>query len=168
MSIPFDSADAIAEQWRHRLPVTVLLVGVRRCSMFIRRSGRWGLSLALAAGLAACAPNAPVSESDMARAAGALEPLKTELRSALMGALEEGGPERAIEVCQLRAPEIAHLTRTGGAVVGRTSHRVRNPENAPQAWMSVFLEEYLANPDDDSGGPSDSPRVRSGSWSPST
>jgi hypothetical protein len=110
---------------------------------------RLGLSLALAASLAACTASTPVSESEMARAAGALEPLKKELRKALKGALKEGGPEQAIEVCQLRAPEIARLTSTGGAVLGRTSHRVRNPENAPEAWMSVFLEEYLADPSDD-------------------
>jgi hypothetical protein len=116
--------------------------------MVICGSTRLGLSLAVSASLVACATSTPVSESDMARAAGALAPLKRELRSALLGALEEGGPERAIEVCQLRAPEIARLTSTGGAVLGRTSHRVRNPENAPEAWMSVFLEEYLANPDD--------------------
>ena len=116
--------------------------------MSICGSTRRGLSLAVAASLAACATSAPVSESDMARAAAALQPLKRGLRTALIGALEEGGPERAIEVCQLRAPEIARLTSTRGAVLGRTSHRVRNPENAPEAWMSVFLEEYLANPDD--------------------
>jgi len=116
--------------------------------MAIRRAKRLGLSLAAAASLLACATGTRVSESDMARAAGALEPLKRELRKALIGALEEGGPERAIEVCQLRAPEIAHLTSTGGALVGRTSHRLRNPENAPEAWMSVFLEEYLGDPDD--------------------
>jgi hypothetical protein len=121
----------------------------RRCPMSICGSKRLGLSLAAAAGLAACATSTQVSESDMARAAGALEPLKSELRKALMGALEQGGPERAIEVCQLRAPEIARLTSTGGAVLGRTSHRLRNPENAPEAWMTVFLEEYLANPEDD-------------------
>jgi hypothetical protein len=117
--------------------------------MAIFGSVRLGLSLVVAASLAACAASEPVSESDMARAAGALEPLKRELRRALIGALKEGGPERAIEVCQLRAPEIARLTSTGGAVLGRTSHRVRNPENAPEAWMSAFLEEYLANPEDD-------------------
>jgi hypothetical protein len=116
--------------------------------MSICGSMRLGLSLAVAASLAACATSMPVSESDMARAAGALQPLKRELRTALIGALEEGGPERAIEVCQLRAPEISRLTSTGDAVLGRTSHRVRNPENAPEAWMSVFLEEYLVNPDD--------------------
>jgi hypothetical protein len=116
--------------------------------MFIRGAARLGVSLAAAVGLAACATSTQISDSDMARAARALAPLKKELRSALIGALEEGGPERAIEVCQLRAPEIERLTSTGGAVLGRTSFRLRNPENAPEPWMSLFLEEYLANPDD--------------------
>ena len=116
--------------------------------MSIRGSTRLGLLLTVAASLAACVTSSQVSESDMARAAGALQPLKRDLRSALLGALREGGPERAIEVCQLRAPEIARLTSTGGAVLGRTSHRLRNPANAPEARMSVFLDEYRANPDD--------------------
>jgi hypothetical protein len=116
--------------------------------MSICESMRLGLSLAVAVGLAACAPSTHVSEPEMARAATALKPLKKELRSELIEALKEGGPERAIDVCQLRAPEIARLASIGGAVLGRTSHRVRNPENAPEAWMSAFLEEYLANPDD--------------------
>jgi hypothetical protein len=117
--------------------------------MSICGSARLALSLVVVASLAACATRTQVSETDMARAAGALKPLKRELQSALIGALREGGAEQAIEVCQLRAPEIARLTSTGGAVLGRTSHRLRNPENAPEAWMSLFLEEYLANPDDD-------------------
>jgi hypothetical protein len=116
--------------------------------MSICGSTRLRVSLAVAAILAGCATSTPVSDSDMDRAARALGPLKKELRSALIGALKEGGPERAIEVCQLRAPEIARLTSTGGAFVGRTSHRLRNPENAPEPWMSALLEEYLANPDD--------------------
>jgi hypothetical protein len=110
------------------------------------RPGSW---LVLAVLATASMAATPVSESEMARAARALQPLKQELRSALLGAIKEGGPERAIEVCQLRAPEIARLTSTGGARLGRTSHRLRNPENAPEPWMSAFLEEYLANPDDD-------------------
>ena len=114
--------------------------------MSIFGSRRLGLSLALAASLAACAASIQVSESDVARAAGALEPLKRELRNALIGALKKDGPERAIEVCQLRAPEISRSASTDGAILGRTSHRVRNPENAPEEWMSVFLEGYLANP----------------------
>jgi hypothetical protein len=116
--------------------------------MRVCRSVRPCPSLALAVLVVACATATPISESDMARAARALEPLKRELRSALVGALREAGPQGAIEVCQLRAPEIARLTSTGGAVLGRTSHRLRNPENAPEPWMSEFLEEYLTNPVD--------------------
>ena len=113
--------------------------------MFVSGSARLSLSLAVVALLTTCATATPVSDADMARAAGALQPLKRELRSALTGALREGGPERAIEVCQLRAPEIARVTATRGAVLGRTSHRLRNSENAPEPWMSAFLGEYLAN-----------------------
>ncbi len=117
--------------------------------MSMCRAMRLVVSFALAAGLAAGATTTEVSEPDMARAAEALKPLKRELRKALTSALKEGGPERAIEVCQLRAPELTRLATTDGAVIGRTSHRVRSPENAPEPWMSRFLEEYLANPDDD-------------------
>jgi hypothetical protein len=116
--------------------------------MSVCGSTRLGVSLVVAAILAACATTTRISESDMARAAGALDPLKKELRSALIGALKEGGPERAIEVCRLRAPEIERLTSSGDAVLGRTSHRLRNPDNAPEPWMSVFLEEYLSSPGD--------------------
>lgn len=112
-------------------------------------STRGSLVLSMAALLLACATPAPVSDADRARAAAALAPLKRELRSALIEALREGGPERAIEVCRLRAPEIARLTSTSGAVLGRTSHRLRNPENAPKPWMSQFLGAYLAHPEDD-------------------
>jgi len=121
---------------------------VRRVPMFVSGSVRYSRSLAVVAVLTACANTTPVSDADMTRAAGALQPLKRELRAALTGALEEGGPERAIEVCQLRAPEIARVAATRGAVLGRTSHRLRNPENAPEPWMSDFLGEYLANPGD--------------------
>jgi hypothetical protein len=117
--------------------------------MSIGESRRPGFALLLAALVAACATTAQVSDADTERAAAALAPLKRQLRSALIGALRDGGPEQAIEVCQLRAPEIARLASTDRAVLGRTSHRLRNPENAPEPWMAEFLEAYLANPEDD-------------------
>jgi hypothetical protein len=98
--------------------------------------------------IAGCTSSAEVTEADMTRAGDALTPLKKELFQALTWAMNEGGPERAMEVCQLRAPEITQLASTDGAVIGRTSHRVRNPQNKPEPWMEVFLNEYLANPAD--------------------
>jgi hypothetical protein len=89
-----------------------------------------------------------VSEGEIARAQAALAPFKQGLRDALTTAMREGGPELAIPVCQLEAPEIAASMTTGSARVGRTSHRLRNPENRPAAWTRVFLDEYAANPAD--------------------
>ncbi len=67
----------------------------------------------------------------------------------LMGALKEGmenGPEAAIEVCQIVAPEIANEVSSAGVEIGRTSHKLRNERNAPREWMRPLLEGYLATP----------------------
>ncbi len=61
---------------------------------------------------------------------------------ALMTALDEG-PENAIRVCRMRAPEIAAELGTGGMRLGRTSHRLRNPANAPEPWMEPLLAAYM-------------------------
>ena len=33
-----------------------------------------------------------------------------------------------------------------GISVGRTSHALRNPDNAPEAWLKPLLDEFLARP----------------------
>jgi hypothetical protein len=77
-----------------------------------------------------------------------LAPFKKDLMSALMTAMAEGGAEKAIEVCRAKAPAIADAAGSGGTRVGRTSHRIRNPANAPEPWMVPLLEAYLADPID--------------------
>jgi len=77
----------------------------------------------------------------------ALGPLKKQLIEALTGALAEGPPERAISACQIAAPAIAAgLAGDDGLRLGRTSHRPRNPANAPEPWMEPLLAWYLENP----------------------
>ncbi|TYO99359.1 uncharacterized protein DUF3365 [Geothermobacter ehrlichii] len=67
----------------------------------------------------------------------------TRLKGALRGALAEGGPVRAIETCRLQAPAFAEeISRSTGWQVGRTSLRVRNPDNRPDAWEKAALEEF--------------------------
>jgi len=96
--------------------------------------------------VAACADRPePVAEADVARAQEALKPFKQELMAALTGALEQG-PEQAIDACRLRAPEIATGLSTAGVVMGRTSHRLRNPQNAPEPWMTPLLASYRDDP----------------------
>jgi hypothetical protein len=93
--------------------------------------------------LAACGPAVPeISQQDLERARAALEPFKQQLMEALVTALEEG-PENAIKVCRLRAPEIASELSTAEVRMGRTSHRLRNPQNSPEPWMEPLLASYL-------------------------
>jgi hypothetical protein len=66
-----------------------------------------------------------------------------ELRTELLAALEAGGPIAAIDVCRGKAREIAQRrSRESGFRVGRTSLRVRNPRNAPDAWEARALETF--------------------------
>ena len=66
------------------------------------------------------------------------------LQGALKGAIEEGGPVHAIPVCNAEAPGIARSLSVDGLTVGRTSHRLRNPDNAPDAWEAAVLDRFLA------------------------
>jgi hypothetical protein len=78
-----------------------------------------------------------------------------QLKGELSQAIAEGGPIAAINVCYLRAPEIAaQLSQASGARVGRTALRVRNPSNAPDDLERSVLEQFAA---DLGSGPVDRP-----------
>ena len=69
----------------------------------------------------------------------------TELKGHLQGAMKEGGPTKAIKVCNTIAPEIAKKwSEKTGWKVGRTSLKYRNRKNAPDAWERKVLEEFEA------------------------
>jgi len=75
----------------------------------------------------------------------ALSPFKKRLMGALMEGLEDG-PEAAIEVCQIVAPEIAEEVSSAGVELDRTSHKLRNEHNAPRDWMQPLLDGYVETP----------------------
>lgn len=63
-----------------------------------------------------------------------------QLQSELFRAMAGDGPSTAVQVCRERAPEIADaLARETGARVGRTSLKVRNPQNLPEPWQRRAL-----------------------------
>lgn len=101
----------------------------------------------LIVGCQASEPTTEVSPQEMERAKNALQPLKEQLVDALTGALQEGGPENAIVVCRDKAPQIAAELSVEGVRMGRTSHRLRNPDNAPQPWVEPLLAAYLEDPE---------------------
>jgi hypothetical protein len=68
-----------------------------------------------------------------------MQTLKQELQSGM----QEGGPVNAISVCNLSAPGIANTYGVRkGWDVGRTSLKLRNPDNAPDAWERKVLESF--------------------------
>lgn len=82
------------------------------------------------------------SQFDPAREAA--QTLGQSLKAELVAAMREGGPSAAIHVCNERAPEIAStVSGDAGMDVGRTALRVRNPDNAPDAWETAQLESFL-------------------------
>ena len=66
------------------------------------------------------------------------------LKGELQAAIGKGGPSHAVPVCNVRAPEIAdELSQAPQWSVGRTSHKLRNPDNAPDHWESTVLFDFL-------------------------
>lgn len=65
-----------------------------------------------------------------------------------MAAVKEGGPGSAVEVCKVKAPEIAASVPgeqgKGEWQIGRTASKVRNPDNAPTPWQRSQLEAFAA------------------------
>lgn len=119
-----------------------------------------GLGTGLAAGLAAAAGGGAGDPlPGEARALGAIQQFGATLKGALLGAIDEGGPVAAIDVCSDMAPEIAAaVAEETGVTVARTALRVRNPSNAPDARDEADLAAIQAALD--AGTPPDAIIVR--------
>lgn len=95
----------------------------------------------LALPLTAAEPPAPEALASQAR--GLAGNLMLSLQGELFAAMKSGGPVKALEVCRSRAPQIAKAAAAGTPwKIGRTSARLRNPANAPDAWEAAKLEEF--------------------------
>ena len=78
----------------------------------------------------------------VARATAAMDSLQVALLSRLRAELERGGPTAAVSVCRDSAAVItARIARTQEVAIGRTSHRLRNPANAPHDWARPTVEK---------------------------
>jgi hypothetical protein len=67
------------------------------------------------------------------------------LKGELQAAMKQGGPLAAISFCNVRAPQISsQVSADVGWDVGRTSLKLRNPKNAPDAWEMDVLERFEA------------------------
>ncbi len=86
---------------------------------------------------------APSEEQLAAESREAVKAFMQRLKSTLQSAMRSGGPVKAIEACNLAAPGIAQeVSEQQGYRVGRTSLKLRNPDNAPDAWEKAVLERF--------------------------
>jgi hypothetical protein len=112
-----------------------------------RSLGSIPLLLVLAAG---CTPRRPEpARPDPAAAVRLGSRAAGDLRAALLArvsaALRAGGPAAAIDVCSREAEAIATRVASSlpaGVTIRRTSLKVRNPRNAPDAVSQAALEHF--------------------------
>lgn len=85
--------------------------------------------------------NAPAPvKAAMAKADAAIGDLQRTLVARLTAAMTEGGPKSAVTVCRDEAQTLTQSIGTQhGMALGRTSHLVRNPLNAPRAGTAAVV-----------------------------
>ena len=81
------------------------------------------------------------------RGAELLAPFKSDLKQALTGGMQEG-PAAAIEVCSELAPGIAASLSIDGVKMGRSSHKLRNPDNVAPDWLVPLIDGYVSGGND--------------------
>lgn len=82
-------------------------------------------------------------EEAIGKATGAFKVFGSRLKNELEKAMAEGGPVEAVEVCHTIAPKLAQdSSQEFGFPLGRSSHRLRNPNNAASPYLVAYLEKY--------------------------
>ncbi len=113
----------------------------RRSRALVAVSFPAAIALALAAALPAGALPQKPFPAESARAEQAMNELQRALLTRLTAAMTSGGPAAAVEVCRTDARTIAEsVAKAQGLELGRTSHRLRNPANAPRAWARPAVD----------------------------
>ncbi len=64
------------------------------------------------------------------------------LKKTVKQGMMNGGPTEAIHLCNTKAPGIASEHSQGDWNVGRTSQKLRNPDNKPTAWEASVLADF--------------------------
>ena len=106
------------------------------------------LMTAAVCGLALSAP-AQAADDDIdalkSEAAGIVQSFAQELQGELLTAMKAGGPVNAISVCNEKAPAIAAASAAAsGWSVARSSHKLRNPDNAPDPYTAAVIADFVA------------------------
>jgi hypothetical protein len=101
---------------------------------------RWvGATVAIALACTAAAAMT-VEEQALSKGRMAASALSDTLREKLVASMKDSGPAGAMQVCSSQAQALTReVAEKQGVRVGRTSLKVRNPMNAPDAWERQVL-----------------------------
>lgn len=106
------------------------------------------VALSAIALLAGCASEEKTNADNVAEAKGIIKEFFGSLKGELETSMKAGGPTNAILTCKGRAPMIAdEWSKKSGWDVGRTSLKLRNPANEPDAWERQVLVQFAARKD---------------------
>jgi hypothetical protein len=101
--------------------------------------------LALGLASSATAASAKTEQERVQESRAAVKMFFGALKGELVSAIEAGGPTKAIDACKLSAPTItANTSEKAGWRVARTSLKLRNQNNAPDAWEKAVLMKFDA------------------------
>ncbi len=104
------------------------------------------LILSVPLAIASVAPDEELADERFEQSRALVGEFASQLQTALVAAMSEGGAANAIPVCRDEAPHIAsELSRLSGARVQRTSLLYRNPNNAPEPWQVLALRQFEAD-----------------------
>jgi hypothetical protein len=73
-----------------------------------------------------------------------IDTFSTNLKAELVAAIDANGPAGSIEVCQIKAPELASTYSVNGWSVRRVTDRFRNPANAADSKEQLILAQFAA------------------------
>ncbi|WP_438970957.1 Tll0287-like domain-containing protein [Methylophaga sp.] len=77
------------------------------------------------------------------KAQAAIKEFGSSLKASLMSAMQDGGPIEAVAVCNLIAPTLAaEMSKKYGMDIGRTSLKVRNPDNEADEWETSVMQDF--------------------------
>lgn len=98
------------------------------------------MMVGLTSGVALAADKAALVEEGK----GLMKQFGGALKAELMAAVKAKGAPHAIAVCNVKAPEIAKkVSADSGWTVARSSHKLRNPKNAPDSYTAAAIDEFL-------------------------
>ena len=105
-------------------------------------------SIALGVAIMFALPALPATAADVKALTGegkqVIKAFGGALKAELTAAMKSGGPVKAVAVCNTKAPEIASAVSSDkGWTVARSSHKLRNPDNAPDDFTRQAIEEFL-------------------------